>query len=104
MTVSAEEFLRRLLQHVLPRGFQKVRHFGFMHQRSKVSPTWLATLVTVTLNMTYTLIVGPEPGRPLKPKPLCPNCGGQLECLGFGESAMRKLKMIVSGLTLIDSS
>jgi hypothetical protein len=61
-------------------------------------------LVTVTLNMIYTLIVGPVPGPPLKPKLLCPNCGGQLECLGFGEQAMLKLKMIVSGLTVIDSS
>jgi hypothetical protein len=25
------EFLRRFLQHVLPEGFMKVRHFGFLH-------------------------------------------------------------------------
>src|SRR5262249_59206645 len=25
------EFLRRFLQHVLPEGFQKVRHFRFLH-------------------------------------------------------------------------
>src|SRR5262250_2105933 len=25
------EFLRRFLQHVLPDGFMKVRHFGFLH-------------------------------------------------------------------------
>jgi hypothetical protein len=31
MTVTADEFIRRFLQHVLPRGFQKVRHFGFAH-------------------------------------------------------------------------
>jgi len=28
MTVSAEEFIRRFLQHVLPRGFHKVRYYG----------------------------------------------------------------------------
>jgi hypothetical protein len=28
MTLSGEEFLRRLLQHVLPRGFHKVRYYG----------------------------------------------------------------------------
>ena len=28
-TLSAEEFLRRFLQHVLPRGFVKVRYYGF---------------------------------------------------------------------------
>ncbi len=28
MTVTADEFIRRFLQHVLPSGFQKVRHYG----------------------------------------------------------------------------
>jgi hypothetical protein len=28
LTVSAEEFLRRYLQHVLPKGFQRVRYYG----------------------------------------------------------------------------
>ena len=30
MTVSAEEFIRRFLIHVLPKGFVRIRHFGFM--------------------------------------------------------------------------
>ncbi len=30
MTVSAEEFIRRFLMHVLPRGFVRVRNFGFL--------------------------------------------------------------------------
>jgi len=30
MTVSAEEFLRRFLLHILPKGFVRIRHFGFM--------------------------------------------------------------------------
>jgi hypothetical protein len=30
MTLSAEEFLRRFLLHVLPRGFVRIRHFGFL--------------------------------------------------------------------------
>jgi hypothetical protein len=29
MTLDAVEFLRRFLLHVLPRGFQRIRHFGF---------------------------------------------------------------------------
>ncbi len=34
-TVSALEFIRRFLQHVLPHGFQKVRYYGFLHSASK---------------------------------------------------------------------
>jgi hypothetical protein len=85
MTVPSEEFIRRLLQHVLPKGFQKVRHFGFMHKRSKIPRVWLAMLVTVTLNMVYVLIVNP-PATPRKQPMRCPDCGGDLECLGFARS------------------
>jgi len=35
MTVSADEFLRRFLLHVLPQGFVRIRHFGFLANRSR---------------------------------------------------------------------
>jgi hypothetical protein len=34
-TVKAEEFIRRFLQHVLPRGFQKVRTYGLLNPRQR---------------------------------------------------------------------
>ena len=34
-TISALEFIRRFLQHVLPSGFQKVRYYGFISSASK---------------------------------------------------------------------
>jgi hypothetical protein len=82
MKLRSEAFLHRFLQHVLPTGFQKVRHFGFMHKRSKWKPTWLSMLVTVSLNMVYVLMVAPEPMKERKPI-CCPECGGELTCLGF---------------------
>ncbi|KPH56601.1 transposase, partial [Pseudoalteromonas porphyrae] len=30
MTLSCDEFLRRYLQHVLPKGFMRIRHYGFL--------------------------------------------------------------------------
>jgi Putative transposase len=33
MTVTAEEFIRRFLLHVLPEGFQRIRHYGFLANR-----------------------------------------------------------------------
>jgi hypothetical protein len=35
MTVSADEFLRRFLLHVLPRGFVRIRFFGFLSARKR---------------------------------------------------------------------
>jgi hypothetical protein len=37
MTLSAEEFLRRFLLHVLPRGFVRIRFFGFMANQRRAS-------------------------------------------------------------------
>jgi hypothetical protein len=52
MTLTADEFIRRFLQHVLPTGFQKVRHYGFAHPRQQLDWEWLKMLVTVTLKAT----------------------------------------------------
>ena len=30
MTLSCDEFVRRYLQHVLPKGFMRIRHYGFL--------------------------------------------------------------------------
>jgi hypothetical protein len=35
MTLNAQEFIRRFLLHVIPKGFVRVRHFGFLANRSK---------------------------------------------------------------------
>jgi hypothetical protein len=35
MTLEAQEFIRRFLLHVLPQGFMRIRHFGFLANRSK---------------------------------------------------------------------
>jgi hypothetical protein len=34
MTLSATEFLRRFCMHILPKGFRKIRHYGFLSNRS----------------------------------------------------------------------
>ena len=33
MTLEADEFIRRFLLHVLPHGFQRIRHYGFLAHR-----------------------------------------------------------------------
>ena len=35
MMLEAQEFIRRFLLHVLPDGFMRIRHFGFLANRSK---------------------------------------------------------------------
>jgi hypothetical protein len=46
LTLAAEEFLRRFVQHVLPRGFPRIRYFGFLanRRRRKMLPLCRALL------------------------------------------------------------
>ena len=37
LTLSAAEFIRRFLLHTLPRGFQRMRHFGLLSNRARVT-------------------------------------------------------------------
>jgi hypothetical protein len=37
MTLAATEFLRRFFLHVLPKGFVRIRHFGFLANRFRAS-------------------------------------------------------------------
>ncbi len=33
MTLTAVEFIRRFLTHILPKGFMRIRHYGFLANR-----------------------------------------------------------------------
>ena len=35
MTLDGEEFIRRYLQHILPKGLMRIRHYGFLANRCR---------------------------------------------------------------------
>jgi hypothetical protein len=37
MQLNAHEFIRRLMLHVLPSGFHRIRHFGLLASRPKMA-------------------------------------------------------------------
>lgn len=47
MALSGVEFLRRFLQHVLPKGFMRIRHYGFLSNRYRRSKL---TMIKLALN------------------------------------------------------
>ena len=79
MSLSAVEFVRRLLLHVLPRGFVRIRHYGLWSNRQRHED----------LALCRRLLAGDaapedealEPGKSsenltsVTPGPSCPNCG-----------------------------
>jgi len=48
MAISAFEFIRRFLMHVLPCGFMKIRHYGFLANRNKTKNLALCKRLTDT--------------------------------------------------------
>lgn len=79
--VSGEVFVRSFAQHILPRHFQKVRHYGWMSANSKLSFDSLRWLVWLFLGWTFWLGSGhaPQPEKlPQRERPPCPCCGGPL--------------------------
>jgi len=76
VTFHVFEFLRRFLQHVLPKGFKKVRHYGLLHSKYKQ--------VLATLQYTLgTVEVDSQQERSHKSKnPLCPICGKEMILIG----------------------
>jgi hypothetical protein len=83
-TIDTFEFIRRFLQHVLPSGFMKIRHYGFMSSSCAVSwaklrfqiLTVLAALQGARVNLTD-LSSAKNQKTPM-PKPRCLFCGGIL--------------------------
>jgi Putative transposase/Transposase zinc-binding domain len=74
MTLSADEFIRRFLAHVLPRGFHRIRHYGLLAASSRKTSIALARQL---------LNVAPPPDdadviEPVDVRPPCPCCGGHM--------------------------
>ncbi|ORJ62521.1 IS91 family transposase [Geothermobacter hydrogeniphilus] len=64
-TVKGEDFLWLVLQHVLPRGFRRVRDYGFLHGNAK------KVLKLVQLILHVMLEAKPPRPRPVIPCPCC---------------------------------
>jgi hypothetical protein len=75
MTLSADEFIRRFLLHVLPDGFHRIRHDGLF-----ASGTRVATIARIRnlLAPVPSDQANPQPAHDKPPAPACPCCGGRL--------------------------
>jgi Putative transposase/Phage integrase family len=78
MTLTADAFLRRFVQHVLPKGFVKIRHYGLLANAQRAER--LALCRRLLLAVT---VAAPLPGdnlesatiEPAQPR-CCAQCGG----------------------------
>ena len=82
-TLPAMEFIRRFLQHVLPKGFHKIRYYGILAPTKrkllqKIRDTLGAHTVLDALLNDHSAPTCRGKEDPHKPdKLLCPHCGGK---------------------------
>jgi len=78
LTLTAAEFLRRFVQHVLPRGFVKIRHYGLLanrHREERLRVARRLLLVVLVVPPTSPQDEAPVAIEPKRPG-CCPRCGG----------------------------
>jgi predicted RNA-binding Zn-ribbon protein involved in translation (DUF1610 family) len=91
MTLTAMEFLRRFVQHILPRGFVRIRQTGFLANVCRTARVTLARtlLATPSTSATATDAAAPQvTAPPLHATWACPRCGAAM-ILGPVLSALR---------------
>jgi hypothetical protein len=76
MSLTHEEFLRRFLQHVLPKGFPRIRYFGFLANRRRAEslPRCRALLAPVPRVPPTDSVAAPDLWR-------CPCCQGPMRVI-----------------------
>ena len=83
MTLAAVEFLRRFVQHVLPKGFMKIRHYGLLASRHRQDKLQRSRQLLMLVNLAAALAgaqLAPSPNAAcIEPAQLacCAQCGGQ---------------------------
>jgi len=76
MTLALDEFLRRFLLHLLPKGFVRIRHFGFLasRHRAQLLPLCFAVLDSVPAQTETATATAHH----MRPNWFCPKCGGPM--------------------------
>jgi len=90
MTVSADEFIRRFLVHVLPKAFVRIRHFGFManYRRS-------ASLELCRQRLGMAPIIRSTEISLIGPCWTCPKCGGAMTVVERLTAAQMMFQMVL---------
>jgi Putative transposase/Transposase zinc-binding domain len=80
LPLSVNEFLSRFLLHILPQGFVRIRHFGFLanRRRTKLLPLCLQLLGATPEPLAEQHASSPDDAPDLY---LCPNCGGPMKVI-----------------------
>ena len=89
MTLATDEFIRRFLLHILPKGFHRIRHYGLFANTGRAAN--LARLRELLGSMPpCRRSASPSQDEPAETVlPPCPCCGGRMIVIEFFERRMQ---------------
>jgi predicted Zn-ribbon and HTH transcriptional regulator len=82
MTLPVAEFLRRFLLHVLPPGFVRIRHFGFLAHRRRRALLPLCIRLLAESGRVRVEAAPEDAGSSSRPLWTCPQCAGPMVLIG----------------------
>ena len=99
-TMEAERFIQRFLQHVLPRGFVKVRYYGFFSAGKRRMLQEIRRLLGMTQHAALAKAQSRREGNEMR----CPCCGGRMRMLRTLQPQSRMLQRPPPGLVLPEAA
>jgi hypothetical protein len=83
MTLTHDEFIKRFLLHVLPKGFHRIRHYGLLASATcKINIARARELIATPVPVTDPPVqrddADPAAGAAADHRPPCPCCGGRM--------------------------
>jgi hypothetical protein len=96
MTLAGDEFLRRFLQHVLPRGFHKVRYYGFWRPR--------AAPIRTRLQQQLAPPARPAPRPAPSATPAVPTTAPSCRCAQCANGSVRIIRRLARARSVIPTA
>ena len=90
MTLAADEFIRRFMLHILPKGFHRIRHYGLFANTGRAAN--LARLRELLGSAPPPAETAASPSHDQPAEKLltpCPCCGGRMIVIEFFERGMQ---------------
>jgi hypothetical protein len=108
MTLATGEFIRRVLIHVLPAGFHRIRYYGLLASGTRAANIARARelLALPLLPIEAIKSMGSNANEPHRPKHPCPCCGGPMIIIEiFQRGCLPRCRPTATGPTVrIDTS
>ena len=106
MTLATDEFIRRFLIHALPKGFHRIRYYGFLtsQRRSKNIAHIRGLLAVPLIPIDDIKALNAKPEEPKAPEQPCPCCGGHMRIIETFAAGRRPRHQPTAAAIRIDTS